>query len=134
MNSTSNVDCVEKLFIVIYTSLVYVFQKVVLVLNAWKNMDTFREHLMWLSNSLKVDIETKWKFFKSILWVFRFLSIGITALVIMHSSNLWNVVMYWCDQLSSQPSIWSNKQIHNPRCNLITLNLSMYCKQQWNIS
>lgn len=67
MNSTSNVDCVEKLFIVIYTSLVYVFQKVVLVLNAWKNMDTFREHLMWLSNSLKVDIETKWKFFKSIL-------------------------------------------------------------------
>lgn len=66
MNSTSNVDCVEKLFIVIYTSLVYVFQKVVLVLNAWKNMDTFREHLMWLSNSLKVDIETKWKFFKSI--------------------------------------------------------------------
>lgn len=67
MNSTSNVDCVEQLFIVIYTSLVYVFQKVVLVLNAWKNMDTFREHLMWLSNSLKVDIETKWKFFKSIL-------------------------------------------------------------------
>lgn len=67
MNSTSNVDCVEKLFIVIYTSLVYVFQKVVLVLNAWKNMDTFREHLMWLLNSLKVDIETKWKFFKSIL-------------------------------------------------------------------
>lgn len=67
MNSTSNVDCVEKLFIVIYTSLVYVFQKVVLVLNAWKNMDIFREHLMWLSNSLKVDIETKWKFFKSIL-------------------------------------------------------------------
>lgn len=67
MNSTSNVDCVEKLVIVIYTSLVYVFQKVVLVLNAWKNMDTFREHLMWLSNSLKVDIETKWKFFKSIL-------------------------------------------------------------------
>lgn len=67
MNSTSNVDCVEKLFIVIYTSLVYVFQKVVLVLNAWKNMDTFREYLMWLSNSLKVDIETKWKFFKSIL-------------------------------------------------------------------
>lgn len=67
MNSTSNVDCVEKLFIVIYTSLVYVFQKVVLVLNAWQNMDTFREHLMWLSNSLKVDIETKWKFFKSIL-------------------------------------------------------------------
>lgn len=67
MNSTSNVDCVEKLFIVIYTSLVYVFQKVVLVLNAWKNIDTFREHLMWLSNSLKVDIETKWKFFKSIL-------------------------------------------------------------------
>lgn len=134
MNSTSNVDCVEKLFIVIYTSLVYVFQKVVLVLNAWKNMDTFREHLMWLSNSLKVDIETKWKFFKSILYVFRFLSIGITALVIMHSSNLWNVVMYWCDQLSSQPSIWSNKQIHNSRCNLITLNLSMYCKQQWNIS
>lgn len=67
MNSTSNVDCVEKLFIVIYISLVYVFQKVVLVLNAWKNMDTFREHLMWLSNSLKVDIETKWKFFKSIL-------------------------------------------------------------------
>lgn len=67
MNSTSNVDCVEKLFIVIYTSLVYVFQKVVLVLNAWKNMDTFIEHLMWLSNSLKVDIETKWKFFKSIL-------------------------------------------------------------------
>lgn len=65
MNSTSNVDCVEKLFIVIYTSLVYVFQKVVLVLNAWQNMDTFREHLMWLSNSLKVDIETKWKFFKS---------------------------------------------------------------------
>lgn len=67
MNSTSNVDCVEKLFIVIYTSLVYVFQKVVLVLNAWKNMDTLRENLMWLSNSLKVDIETKWKFFKSIL-------------------------------------------------------------------